>query len=722
MSFSFTEYVRGLDTSGAPPDEASFTALLDALRSALVWEMQKRSAWRLPPSYLGVLGNPVWDRYTLDELLFECYDFTFFRRLNGLRRQALVKPSIDGLVYRNIRNFLHELQGLHDPLGTRIYKILNSTLAELCHEKVLFVLDGDPRLRGDTVLGFGTKRDGRDAEGVDFTALAREWNEDLLVRLMSAWSDKEVINELKQRIRTLPEHRITVFRVRDLLVPLRDDARARWGLIRQDPEIEYVKEGEGDLAEIIQIIRPGEAFEALSSFRALVLCVSAGIDRLEERVRTKDYLHRLWLYLRDWASEEGPIDKIPPDRSLSEALKIPRDRIPGLRATLGKLARRCRGEEVLHEEAPPSQILAQGAGDKMSAHAVGRSPMSGENYSEDYFKNRREELRLRAGNVPAVSPASTDRTVPGDVYLFPETGDHPVEWVVLEEDAHHPERVLVVPLDDYPLVGSCDSSLADGVRVLRCSRGAWIDSSACPKELRGESLGNGEVEAALRLRSEASQNLLAVSTSAREVDEDPEYRLWLEELDAARAALPGHPRRDAEEQLAAAAASKESSPKVVDLASRRQAQKQKILHWSGWAVAASLLPILAFVNMEARDAQRHLEQASLPSSTERDEVAGLRPTDRAGAEVISVGGRLKAEIFRGPAEDFQYWRIEISKNGLPVSTENYDYSESWFLDFPYIQPGEEFRIDLYGWNDSMPETPLRSWILKDGQLKRMEIP
>ncbi len=157
-SWVFTDHVRLL-SSGKPLDAGSLEALWGALRAALRAELRRRGLWESPPAYLGVYGWESWEtsgaeRGALEELLFECYSYIFVPRFRSLQAQLKVKPNIDGLIFLSIRNFLHERQKEHDPLGSQVFEVLRSAVRTALAEGTLRVLSGDERIRNDTVLGF----------------------------------------------------------------------------------------------------------------------------------------------------------------------------------------------------------------------------------------------------------------------------------------------------------------------------------------------------------------------------------------------------------------------------------------------------------------------------------------------------------------------------------------------------------------------------------------
>src|SRR6185295_7939494 len=100
---TFTEYVRGA-SGDSPQDRSRFDGLLTSLRSVLIQELKRRDLWNAPPRFLGVFGGNRWEEADLpDELVLDCFEYVFIRRIQGLRNQAKVHPDIDGLIVLNVQ-------------------------------------------------------------------------------------------------------------------------------------------------------------------------------------------------------------------------------------------------------------------------------------------------------------------------------------------------------------------------------------------------------------------------------------------------------------------------------------------------------------------------------------------------------------------------------------------------------------------------------------------
>ena len=357
----FTSFVRSLHGAHTP-DADLFHDAWHLLRAVLVKEMKRRGLWESPPSYLGACGWERWDSEVpdprfpgfggaqvsaLEELVADCYAYAFVDRQQCLKRHLLEKPDIDGLVRLNVRNFLYERQREHDPLGFRLFELLQAAVEGAISAGALFLLAGDRRVRNDTLLGFDPAGEAP-AVPPDLEPVVRRWNDELMPDLVTACGRQQpaVVQRLRERLLELPGAGVEAFRFKDLLDPLKRDVRERWAVL-------LVKEEKGsvapstDAAQALASPPSGGGIESRLGFEHLTRSVSAAIDRMEPS-RTRTQLAALWQYLRRQHGEEGAetgTDLPDPGagasyRQLSQRLKIPRDRLPRLFARLRELVPR----------------------------------------------------------------------------------------------------------------------------------------------------------------------------------------------------------------------------------------------------------------------------------------------------------------------------------------------------------------------------------------------
>ncbi len=359
VSLGFTEYIRSMESGGDVSDPDLFEALWKKLRGALIAELKKRALWSAPPSYLGIYGAASWrDPDALDELVTDCFTFVFLSRLPGLKAQLRVKDNIEGLVFRSIQNFLYDTQKRHDPLGFRVFVVLQNALRQAITAGVLHVLRGDPGVGNETVLAFAPGSEGGQARGAELREHVRGWNDDLLPDLITARGKGQdgIITRLSAHISRLPTHGIGMFRFKDLIDLLKSDARARWNVIWRYSEGETAidnGDADDDFVVIVRQVRPDSGVEERESFEKLIICVTEAVERIAGPAQTKIYMERLWGFLTSHAAEPtesqpaaDPADpkayKLPSRRKIAKLLGIPRDRLAELHATLGGLVDGCR--------------------------------------------------------------------------------------------------------------------------------------------------------------------------------------------------------------------------------------------------------------------------------------------------------------------------------------------------------------------------------------------
>jgi len=332
----FTRFLRGLEP-GRPWEREGFEEVWQALRRLLVRELQRRSLWLLSPAYLGIYGSTGWsDPEALDELVADGFLFVFGERLRSLQAQLRQKPNVEGLILRGVRNFLYEAQKRHDPVGFRVFTVLRGAVRAAVADGALHVVSGSPAVRRDTVLAGRAGASPADAaRPEDLAPGVRAWNDDLLPDLITAWGweVRPLLARVGAHLRELPGLGFPVFRFQDLVDPLRHDVRARWSALGAGASTERAEEGFSALT----------GREERESFHDLLDCLERGIEGIPERARSRGYLRKLQVFLRNYAADAGGgAGRLPSHRQLAELLQIPRERLSGLFATLQKLADACR--------------------------------------------------------------------------------------------------------------------------------------------------------------------------------------------------------------------------------------------------------------------------------------------------------------------------------------------------------------------------------------------
>lgn len=361
----FTAFVRSLQGQHTP-DADLFHDAWHALRATLAKEMKRRGLWESPPSYLGAYGWERWDSEepdprapggvpsggqvsALGELVADCYAFVFVDRLQSIKRHLQDKPDINGLVLLNVRHFLHERQRAHDPLGFHVFEMLQAAVEEAISCGALHVLAGDRKVRNDTLLGFDPAAEPLPT-APDLEPIVTRWNNELMPALIAARGRQQppVVRQLRGCLLELPRLGVEAFRFKDLLDPLKRDARARWAVLLEDEEKGSVASSP-NAAQVPASVPAGSTVESRRSFQHLTRYVSAAIERMEPG-RTRTQLAALWHYLQRQHDDEGEeaghdfsesTGESPSSyRQLGQRLNIPRERLPALFALLRQLVPR----------------------------------------------------------------------------------------------------------------------------------------------------------------------------------------------------------------------------------------------------------------------------------------------------------------------------------------------------------------------------------------------
>jgi hypothetical protein len=359
----FTRFLRNLEP-GQPLDRESreFDEAWAVLRRLLVSELRRRSLWSLPPACLGIYGCASWtDPEAIEELVADCFVYTFAERFRSLKAQLHSKPDIDGLVLRNVRNFLQETQRRHDPVGFRVFTVLRSAVRNALSAGELQVIAGSPGVQRDTVLAFRTVPSEEEAARLDdLRPYVLAWNDDLLPDLITArgWDVRQVTARLEQHLHHLEAAGIHAFRFHDLVDALRQDARARWRAVWvHSPEGIPPRPEEDGLTAVVHLVEPLSVWDERESLHRLLACLERSIERIAEPpARSRDYLRRLLVFLKSHAADapeerDAPGRGLPSHRQLAQLLAIPRERLPDLFRTLRDLAEACR-RKISGEESP----------------------------------------------------------------------------------------------------------------------------------------------------------------------------------------------------------------------------------------------------------------------------------------------------------------------------------------------------------------------------------
>ncbi len=350
MRSIFTEYVIQLNTKA---DLESWHEAREALSKLLQREIRRRGLWNLSPAYLGVFGWSHWAQPgegqsgPLDEILADCHEFIFVRRLRSLAVHARVSGSIDGIVVQAMRNFLHDTQKRHDPLGFRVFELLRAACRNLVEAGLLLHVEGPTGIGNGTVLSFVP--DAADTASQTLEELVDRWHEGLLPDLVTA-SKRSQITRLEEKLKSLTKDGVQGFHFRDLAEPLKNGVRAGWAAaLGQEGGETALEGGEDMLPSIVHLVPPDLDLVQRDSFEKLLIAVEEALEALELSPKMRRYLMILWEFLIAYSADSNPAsgvdegsgikrekDRLPSNRKLSKLLNIPRESLPKLFSILGE--------------------------------------------------------------------------------------------------------------------------------------------------------------------------------------------------------------------------------------------------------------------------------------------------------------------------------------------------------------------------------------------------
>jgi len=549
LSRVYTDFLLALDEDGEPADPALFPRMWERLRRDLRWQLRRRGLWESSPSHLGVYGWGRWygpepvaelgpgdrlsrTRDALDDLAAAAYLYVFADRQRSLRGQLKVKKSVGGVVRRALGCFVHDTQKRHDPFGYRVYVVLASAVEKAVNEGGLHRLDDGRKVGNDAVFGFRPDVDPT-AASTDLGSIVGPWNDRLLPGLITARGEekRELVALLSELVVGLREEGVEAFRFKELIDPLKIDARARWAALWDDRETGFEEAPEeGDFAEVVRILHPDTEVEEQDRFEKLSACVDRGLRRRRARKRTRRHLLELWRFLRAFAAGGAPSgsgESLPSQRRLSELLRIPRDRFPELFAVLREEIERC-----FPSISGVGAVSISGGGSS-SPNGTERALAKDADLQAQLLRRTAEALRRNREEESAPGPPA-----PGDLYLLPSGEGEGIEWLLVEEVGR---GFVALAADPFLLLGSGDVEVAAGVPAgplaVRCDDAVRVGAALLATGERSARLDPGELARVLEHRRQLAAGTLDPDDDALEMDDDPEYREWREELRAARTAV-----------------------------------------------------------------------------------------------------------------------------------------------------------------------------------------
>src|SRR5437868_4810928 len=108
------------------------------------------------------------------------------------------------------------------------------------------------------------------------------------------------------------------------------------------------------------------------------------------------------------------------------------------------------------------------------------------------FRRAAAEAAANLGQARARAAQRSGPPAPGDLYVLGRIESAALEWLVVRAHPDDPALLLVVPADDFPLIGPPDLELPrDPVRrrlTARCGQGLWVPAALLEARRRVASL------------------------------------------------------------------------------------------------------------------------------------------------------------------------------------------------------------------------------------------
>jgi hypothetical protein len=162
--------------------------------------------------------------------------------------------------------------------------------------------------------------------------------------------------------------------------------------------------------------------------------------------------------------------------------------------------------------------------------------------------NREERLRREAAaaeaNLARARSQPAQRSgppAPGDLYALAEDETAALEWLAVYPHPDDSSLLLIVPADDFPLVGTPDVALSgDPARrhlTARCGQGLWVPAGLLEPHRRVGFLPDQGLRPVRQKLADLARGRLAGNEEQQQVDADPEYAEWLTLLEKIRELL-----------------------------------------------------------------------------------------------------------------------------------------------------------------------------------------
>jgi hypothetical protein len=302
MASVFTEHIRNFGAASDPVGP-----VLMELQRLLAHHMRRKRLYSAPPRFLGYSGVLRWAALdAFDDIVVDCYTYAIAERVAALRNQLKIKPNVDGLISRNVSNFLLERQRKYDPIGYAVFGNVRGAASEAATAKVI-VLDSldQGKIHNETVLRFSGGPPGASPAPRDLihdgVKGATGWEEVIQHLTKTTEEGREWVLGLIHQLRRAG---IAAVRCGDLVAAIAGRVRSEWAARHAVPAAELGLEGDDEYEATVPLIWPDEGLERGERWERLKRLMQDRIASLDRQERVRERLSRVWAALVE-AAEEG---------------------------------------------------------------------------------------------------------------------------------------------------------------------------------------------------------------------------------------------------------------------------------------------------------------------------------------------------------------------------------------------------------------------------------
>lgn len=287
MDSVLTDHVRNFGPNSDPTGQ-----VLAALERLLRQRMKEKNLMSAPPEYLGYPEHADWRvRGAFEDIVSDCYIYAIAQRITALQNQLRIKPNVDGLIHRNVANFLLERQRKQDPIGYAVFRNVRGAAqdAAAAEEIGLENLDRRGKFCNQTILRLGGNPSAAPATHDQIQArleAAEGWAD--IVRWLTETTEKGR-DWVRGFLRGFPAAGITSVVCGDLVEVVAARIRSDWRARHAERSSELAREGDDEFATTVRMFWPDEGIEARERWEQLkriILERIAGLN-LQDRVRKR---------------------------------------------------------------------------------------------------------------------------------------------------------------------------------------------------------------------------------------------------------------------------------------------------------------------------------------------------------------------------------------------------------------------------------------------------